>query len=150
MSRQPFHFPEPKPLRAMALASIFIGVAFLAVALIPGFSNFSVGEKSLGWNDLWQTRVAIAVFVGGLLMLAIGFGIVHHQVWTRIALVVLPALQCLTFQIVYLVWGAPDSFPFDKGNLLGIMIWAFISSIYLYGFKAARDHFKGQGSAADD
>ncbi|GLQ97409.1 hypothetical protein GCM10007863_18290 [Dyella mobilis] len=123
---------------------------FLAGALIPGFSNLRVGERTLEWSDLWQTRMAIAVLLGGLLMLVIGFGIVRRQVWARNALVVLPVLQCLPFKIVHFIWLAPDPLPFDKGNLLGILIWVVIGSIYLFGFKAARDHFKGQGLTGAD
>lgn len=150
MSRQTFHLPEPKPLRIVALASIFIGAMFVAESLIPGFSSFPVGGESLGWSELWRTRVAIAVLMDGLLMLAIGLGVVRRQAWTRIALVALPVLQCLPFQIVHSIWGAPDPLPFDKGNLLGILIWALISFTYLFGFKAPRDHFKGRGLATAD
>ncbi|WP_333677743.1 hypothetical protein [Dyella sp.] len=147
MSRQPFHLPESKPLQIVALASMLIGVMFIAGAFIPGFSNFPVGQKSLGWNELWHTRVAVAVLVGGLFMLAFGFGVVRRQAWTRIALVVLPVLQCLPFEITHVIWGAPNPLPFDEGNLLGILIWAVICSIYLFGFKAARDHYKVQSPA---
>lgn len=147
MSRQPLHLPEPKPLRIVALASMLIGAAFVAVALIPGFSNFPVGQRSLGWSELWHTRVAIAVLVGGLFMLAFGFGVVRHQAWTRIALIFLPVLQCLPFEIAHIMWGAPNPLPFDEDNLLGILIWAVICSTYLFGFKAARDHYKVQNAA---
>jgi hypothetical protein len=148
MSRQPFQLPEPKPLRIIALASMLIGAMFVAVALIPGLSSFPVGQRSLGWNELWHTRVAIAVLVGGLFMLAFGYGVVRRQAWTRIALVVLPVLQCLPFEMTHVIWGAPNPLPFDKDNLLGILIWALIFSIYLFGFKAARDHYKIPGTAA--
>jgi hypothetical protein len=142
MSRQLFHLPEPKPLRIVALASMFIGAVFIATAVVPGFSNFPVGQKSLGWNELWHTRIAVAVLVGGLFMLAFGFGVVRRQAWTRIALVVLPVLQCLPFEIAHVIWGAPNPLPYDERNLLGILIWAVTCSIYLFMFKAARDHYK--------
>jgi hypothetical protein len=147
MSRQLFHLPGPKPLRIIALASMFIGAMFVATALIPGFSNLAVGQKSLGWNELWHARIAVAVLIGGLFMLAFGFGVVRRQGWTMIALVFLPVLQCLPFEIVHVIWGAPNPLPFDKGNLLGMLIWAVMFLIYLFGFKAARDHYKVQGPA---
>lgn len=128
----------------MALASLLTGALFVAVTLIPGFFNFPVGEQSLGWNELWQTRLAIAALADGLLMLALGFGIVRRQAWTRVALIIMPVLQYLPFQMAHFIWGAPNPLPFDKKNLLGMLVWAVIIAVYLIGSKAARDHFSDQ------
>ena len=56
----------PIVLRIAAIASIGIGIAFPLVALIPG-SNFDLAGTKMTWQELWQTRVALAILVRAIL-----------------------------------------------------------------------------------
>jgi hypothetical protein len=130
----------PWVLRGFVAASLGIGVAFTLLPLIPG-ASFQLGERELSSQELWQTRVALALFVVGPLMLVLGLAVLFRQGWARVALVVLPVLQLLPFLAVHWAFGAPSPVSSVSLFLASCAVWAVVAAVYLFGSSASRQHF---------
>lgn len=130
----------PWLLRILVAASVGIGVGFSLLPLVPG-ASFGLGERELTYQELWQTRVALAVLAVGVLMLVVGVAVLLRRSWIRPVLVVLPLLQVLPFLSVHWVFGAPS--PVSSWALFAgsFVIWAVVAVVYLFGMRSARQHF---------
>ena len=130
----------PWPFRLLVAASLFIGIAFSLLPLVPG-ATFGLNERELSYSELWATRVALAVIATGLLMLVFGVALFLRKSWTRPMLIVLPLLQTLPFLAVHWAFGAPnpvDSPVYFAGSTA---VWALVAAVYLYGTRNGREHF---------
>jgi hypothetical protein len=130
----------PRILRLVALASIVIGAGVTVLPVIPG-SRFQLGPHELSWEQLWQTRVALALFVGGPLMVLVGVSIFFRSRWARPLVVVMPALQVLPFLGVHLMYGAPDPVASAPAFAAMSAIWVLLAMVYLYGTRGPREYF---------
>ena len=130
----------PWPFRLLVVASLFIGIVFSFMPLVPG-STFGFNKRELSYSELWATRVALAVIAVGLLMLVLGVALFLRKTWVRPMLVVLPLLQTLPFLAVHWAFGAPnpvDSPAYFAGSTAA---WALVAAVYLYGTRNGREHF---------
>ena len=130
----------PWLLRIVVAASLGIGVAFPLLPLMPG-ASFRLGERELTYQELWQTRVALALFAVGLLMLAVGAGVFLRKGWVRLVLVVLPVLQLLPFLLVHWAFGAPSPVSSPAQFAVSCVAWAVLAFGYLFGSRGAQAHF---------
>jgi len=130
----------PWLLRILVAASIGIGVVFCLLPLVPG-SSFDLGERELSYEELWQTRVAFAVFAVGVLMLVVGVAVFRRSKWVRPALVVLPVLQVLPFLVVHWVSEAPSPLSSPASFAASAAAWSVFAAVYLFGMRGGREHF---------
>jgi phosphotransferase system glucose/maltose/N-acetylglucosamine-specific IIC component len=100
----------PLLLRILALASLFLGVGFPLSAFVPG-SSFNLAGTLLPHEQVWSSRVALAIFASAPLLFAVGLGILFRRRWVRWPLIVLPVLQFLPFQVAHWYFGAPNPTP---------------------------------------
>jgi hypothetical protein len=130
----------PWLLRVLVASSLGIGVGFSVLPLVPG-TTFGLGERQLTYQELWQTRVALALFSVGVPMLVVGVAVLLRKRWVRPVLVVLPLLQLLPFLAVHWLFGAPS--PVSSSALLAgsFVVWAVVAVTYLFGTRSAREHF---------
>lgn len=131
----------PYFLRLMAGASIAVGVIAPLLTAIP-IARFNIDGTEMTWEEVWANHEALAILVLGLTMLVIGVNVLRRRHWTRPALIALPALQYLPFQIVHAAYpSSPNPIPSIDLYLLVVGGWAIVSAIYLYGFGSVRDYF---------
>ncbi len=97
----------PWLLRTLVTASAGIGIAFSILPLLLG-ATFGLGEIELTGQELWQTRIAFALFVVGPFMFSVGVAIFLRKSWVRPVLVLLPLLQLLPFLVAHWVFDAPS------------------------------------------
>jgi hypothetical protein len=130
----------PWLLRILIAASLGIGLVFPLLPFVPG-ATFDLGDQQLTNQELWQTRVAFALFVVGPLMLFVGAAVFLRKSWIRPLLVVLPVLQLLPFFAVHWTFGAPSPVSSPAVFAGSCAVWAVITVVYLYGTRGAREHF---------
>jgi hypothetical protein len=130
----------PWLLRILVAASLGIGLAFSLLPLVPG-ARFGLGEKELTYQELWQTRVALAVFAVGALMLVVGLAVFLRKSWVRPMLVVLPLLQLLPFLLVHWLFGAPSPVSSSVEFAVSSAVWAVVAVACLFGMRSLREHF---------
>jgi hypothetical protein len=130
----------PWLLRIVVAASLGIGVVFPLLPLMPG-ASFGLGERELTYHELWQTRVAFALFAIGPLMLVVGVAVFLRKGWVRPLLVVLPVLQLSPFLVVHWTFGAPNPVSSPVQFAASCVAWAVLAVVYLFGTRGARAHF---------
>jgi hypothetical protein len=131
----------PYLLRLMAAASIALGIGAPLMTTIP-IARFNIDGTEMTWEEIWRNHLALAILMLGMTMLAIGVNILRRRQWVRPAIIALPALQYLPFQMVHWAFkSSPDPVPPIDLYLLIVGLWALVSSIYLYGFRSVRDYF---------
>lgn len=135
----------PRPLKLIAAASIFVGAAVAAQPFVPG-SHFDMAGYRLSQAEVWDTRVAFASLVVGLLMLLVGVGIVSGRRWVRPVLVFLPMFQTFPYWTVHRLYGAPA--PIYSASVWATMsaIWAVAMWAYLFRAAGPRRHFASTGA----
>jgi uncharacterized membrane protein YoaK (UPF0700 family) len=130
----------PWLLRILVAASLGNGVGFSLLPLVPGV-RLGLGERELTYQELWETRVALAIIAVGVFMLVIGVAVFLRKGWVRPVLVVLPLVQLLPFLAVHWVFGAPSpvaSLPFFA---VSAAVWAVLAAVYLFATRSGREHF---------
>jgi hypothetical protein len=130
----------PRVLRLVALASIVVGAAVTVLPVIPG-SRFQLGPHELSWEQLWQTRVAWALFVSGPLMVLVGVSVFFRSRWARPLVVFMPVLQLLPLSGVHLMYGAPDPVASAPTFAATTAIWMLVAVVYLYSTRGPREYF---------
>jgi hypothetical protein len=133
-------FAMPWLLRILVAAGLSIGLAFCLVPLAPK-ASFGLGERQLTYQELWQTRVALAVIAVGVLMLVVGVAVFLRKGWVRPLLVVLPVVQLLPFLVVHWAFGAPNPVSSPVFFAVSTAIWAVFAVAYLFGTRSSREHF---------
>ena len=132
-------------LRILVAASTGIGLVFPLLPFVPG-ATFELGERQLNYQELWQTRVAFALFAVGPLMLGVGIAVFLRKRWVRPVLVVLPLLQVLPFWFVHWAFSAPRPVPSLALFAGQCVVWVVLTVVYLFGTRGAREHFANAGS----
>lgn len=130
----------PWLLRMFVAASLGIGLGFSLLPLVPG-ASFGVGERELTYQELWQTYLALAVVAVGVLMLVVGLAVLLGKTWVRPVVVVLPLLQVLPFLAVHWLFEAPSPVSSPVVFAVSFAVWAIVAVVYLFGARAAREHF---------
>jgi hypothetical protein len=132
----------PWLLRITTIALIILGAAVAITPLVPGMI-FNFDGIEMGWRELWQTRVALALLLLGPLMISVGLGVLHARLWVRPALLLLPFIQLIPFYLVHWIFGAPSPIrSISVGTyFLLCLLWAVLATPYLYGRSAVRRHF---------
>jgi hypothetical protein len=130
----------PWLLRTFVAASVVIGIVFTVLPLVPG-ASFGLGERELTFQELWQTRVAFALFAVGPLMFVVGVAVFLRMGWVRPVLVVLPLLQLLPFLVVHWAFGAPSPVSSMTIFAASCALWAVLAVLYLFGSRGALEHF---------
>ena len=130
----------PWLLRILVAASLGIGLMFPLLPLMPG-ASFGLGERELTNQELWQTRVAFALFAVGPFMHVVGLAVFLRKRWVRPVLVVLPLLQLLPFFVVQWAFGAPSPVSSPAVFAGSCAAWAVLAVVYLFGTRGAREHF---------
>jgi hypothetical protein len=129
----------PILLRICAMACVGLGILVTLIPLLPG-SSFDVSGTKLTRAQLWETRVAFAMFAVGPLMFLSGLGIFRRRGWSRIVLLIMPVLQFLPFQIVHWLFGAPNPSASLLTYAISCGVW-FIVAALLVTSRSARAYY---------
>lgn len=130
----------PWLLRIMVGACLGIGIIFPVLPFLPG-STFVLGESVLTVEEMWETRVSLALFAVGPLMVVVGVAIFLRHAWVRYVLVVLPLFQILPFLIVHLLYDAPNPASSAAQFAGSCVVWAILTIAYLFFYPGAKEHF---------
>jgi hypothetical protein len=130
----------PWLLRILVGASLGIGLVFPLLPFIPA-ATFELEERELTNHELWQTRVAFALFAVGLLMLVVAAGVFLRKRWIRPVLIILPVLQTLPFLVAHWTFGAPNPISSPGTFAATCAIWAVCATVYLFTYPSTRQHF---------
>ena len=121
----------PLILRILTAASLFLGITCSILPIIPN-ASMNVSGVELSWKQMWETKVAISLFVVGPLMIAVAVGVLRRALWVRSVLVVMPVLQFLPFEVVHVLFGAPDPAPMPVLFLSECFVWSLVALFYLF------------------
>lgn len=116
------------------------GVGFCLLPLVSG-ASFGLGERELTYQELWQTRVALAVITVGIFMLVVGVAVLLRKGWVRPVLIFLPLVQLLPFLAVHWVFGAPSPVSSPLFVAASTAVWAVLAWAYLFGTRSGREYF---------
>jgi len=119
----------PRLLRIATGANIILGTT------IDYFGN------ELSREQMWNTKIALALFFAGPLMVAIGVGLLRRARWVRPALVVMPVIQLLPFLFVHVLFGGPNPLPEPMLYLTECVVWTLFALIYLFVSSQGKQFF---------
>lgn len=130
----------PGLLKLFVIGGLIFGIGLPAIALIPG-AGFRFHDQAMTWEQLWETRIALALLIAGLLMFIVGFGVLFRKRWTIILLVLLPILQAFPFLVVHWVYDAPTPIQHADRFVGESLLWALSAAAYLLAYHPAKQHF---------
>ena len=130
----------PRLLRIVTSANVALGIVCTILPFIPQATIDYFGTQ-LFREQMWNTKVALALFIVGPFMVAVGIGLLCRAHWVRAALVVMPFLQLLPFLSVHALFGGPNPFPEPMFYSIYCAVWALLALIYLFLCRQGKQFF---------